>query len=86
MHECYTNIISVGSFFNRGAASAAGMSYTGAVLGSRDGDWPTGKEALSRIEVALDKAGIKMWELSTVNNDECDQAPLNLIGPTAVMT
>lgn len=72
-------------FLCRGAASNAGMSYTGAVLGSKNGDWPTSPEALSRIEIALDKAGIKMWELSTVNNDECGQAPLNLIGPTAAL-
>lgn len=69
-------------FYYRGAASAAGMSYTGAVLASKSGDWPTDARSLERIEVGLDKAGIKMWELSTVSNAECDEPPLNLIGPT----
>lgn len=69
-------------FYYRGAASAAGMSYTGAVLGSRSGGWPAGAEAVGRIEAALERAGIKMWELSDVKNGECGGAPLELIGPT----
>jgi VDE lipocalin domain len=73
-------------FYYRGAASAAGMSYTGAVLASRSGDWPTDTKSLERIEVGLDRAGIKMWELSTVSNAECDAPPLNWIGPTATTT
>jgi len=72
-------------FYYRGAASAAGMSYTGAVLASRSGDWPTDASSLERIELGLDKAGIKMWELSTVSNAECDAPPLNLIGPTPTL-
>lgn len=72
-------------FYYRGAASAAGMSYTGAVLASRSGDWPTDAGSLERIEIGLDKAGIKMWELSTVSNAECDGPPLNLIGPTPTL-
>ena len=69
-------------FYYRGAAGRAGLTYTGAVLASRDGEWPTSAAALERIEVALERAGIKMWELSTVSNNECGEAPLsNLLGP-----
>ena len=70
-------------FYYRGAASAAGMSYTGAVLGSRTGEWPGDAKGVGRIEEALGRAGIKMWELSRVSNDDCGGAPLGFIGPTS---
>lgn len=63
-------------FNYNGAASAAGLSYTGAILTSKSGEWPTEASALERIESALDRAGIKMWELSTVSNKGCGDAPL----------
>lgn len=64
------------AFYYSGAAARAGLSYSGAVLVSRSGAWPQGEDALGRLERALDRAGIKMWELSTVNNEGCAGAPL----------
>ena len=55
-------------FYYRGAAKAAGMQYTGAVLATRDGDWPQGVESAERIEQALKSAGIEPWELTRVDN------------------
>ncbi|KAL6758833.1 hypothetical protein V8C86DRAFT_2586299, partial [Haematococcus lacustris] len=63
-------------FYYSGAASAAGLSYSGAVLGTRDGAMPTGADVLRRLEAALELAGIKMWELSTVDNSNLEGAPL----------
>ncbi|GFH24830.1 Violaxanthin de-epoxidase [Haematococcus lacustris] len=63
-------------FYYSGAASAAGLSYSGAVLGTRNGAMPTGADALRRLEAALELAGIKMWELSTVDNNNLEGAPL----------
>ena len=53
------------------------MSYSGAVLATPDGQWPAA-EQLPRIEAALERAGIKMWELSNVDNSHCVDAPLEL--------
>jgi len=59
-----------------GAASTAGLSYSGAVLGTRDGSYPTAPDALQRLDAALGKAGIRPWELSFVDNSKCTGAPL----------
>ena len=54
-------------FHYSGAAAAAGQSYSGAILASATGDWPAGKEGyIDRIHAALDRAGIKPWELFMV--------------------
>ena len=58
-------------FAYSGAASRAGLSYTGAILASRDGRWPTDRDALSRIQESLELNGIKMWELTNVDNSNC---------------
>lgn len=50
--------------------------YSGAVLATPDGSWPSSAEYQRRIEVALDSAGIKRWELSDVDNSGCEGAPL----------
>jgi len=63
-------------FYYSGAASAAGLSYSGAVLGTKDGTYPTEPDTLERLEAALDSAGIKPWELSFVDNSACAGAPL----------
>ncbi|KAG1660262.1 hypothetical protein FOA52_007660 [Chlamydomonas sp. UWO 241] len=55
-------------FYYSGAAATAGMSYSGAVLATHTGAMPSGAEALTRLEAALDGAGIKTWELSMVDN------------------
>ena len=59
-------------FSYSGAASKAGMAYYGAILASRDGKWPTDKQSLDVIEDSLDRSGIKMWELFSVDNSQCD--------------
>ena len=35
----------------------------GAVVVSRDGSWPEAEEDVERIVAALDRCGIKIWEL-----------------------
>lgn len=56
---------STGVFYYAGAATAAGQSYTGALLVSRDGSWPDEGE-MDRVEKAFDGCGIKLWELFEV--------------------
>lgn len=72
-----TDDLSWGLFFYSGAAAAAGQSYTGAVLVTPDGQWPAESEN-SRLNLALEKCGIKHWEMYTVNNAACDGPPLEL--------
>ena len=69
--DCHENL-SWCIFSYAGAASRAGLSYSGAILASRDGKWPADDESLSRIYNVLDQNGIKSWELSTVDNSQCD--------------
>lgn len=66
-------------FFYSGAAAAAGQSYSGAILASASGDWPPGKEAyIGRVHKALDRAGIKPWELFMVRHGHNADAPLGI--------
>lgn len=58
-------------FSYSGAAARAGLSYSGAILASRDGEWPTNADTLHRIEASLGANGIKMWELTNVDNSNC---------------
>ncbi|CAD7701109.1 unnamed protein product [Ostreobium quekettii] len=71
--------LSWGLFFYSGAAAAAGMSYSGAVLVSSHGQWPP-EEQKPRLHAALDKAGIKEWELFKVDNscELCQNAPIDI--------
>jgi len=69
--------LSWGLFHYSGAAAAAGQSYTGAVLVSPDGMYPPDMEG-ERLDSALDKCGIKIWELYNVNNSSCTNAPLGI--------
>jgi hypothetical protein len=64
-------------FFYSGAASAAGLSYTGAILASRTGEWP-GEEHQATLAEALERASLKPWELYNVDNCSCSGAPLRL--------
>ena len=68
-------------FYYSGAAAAAGLSYSGAVLGTVDGGWPLGYEG--RIKEALQRTGIEDWELSDANNRDCVGAPLDINGKPA---
>jgi hypothetical protein len=69
--------LSWGLFYYSGAAAAAGQSYTGAILVTRDGKWPPESEA-PRISDALNKCGIKVWELYRVNNKGCSDPPIGI--------
>eukprot|EP00951_Prasinocladus_malaysianus_P004102 scaffold28990_cov32-Prasinocladus_malaysianus.AAC.1 len=71
--------LSWGLFYYSGAASVVGQTYQGAVFVTRDGQWPEDHHR-PRIEAALDRAGIKMWELYSVDQDCCDdsKAPLDI--------
>ncbi|GFY87164.1 violaxanthin de-epoxidase-like protein [Actinidia rufa] len=66
-----------GLFHYHGAARVAGQSYTGAVLVSPNGEYPNERERL-RLGSALDRCGIKEWELFTVDNCSCKDPPLGL--------
>lgn len=75
--------LSWGVFYYAGAATAAGQSYTGALLVSRDGSWPDEGE-MDRVEKAFDDCGIKLWELFEVDNTNDEGAPLGLPDDFAV--
>ncbi|KAK3030468.1 hypothetical protein RJ639_039153 [Escallonia herrerae] len=66
-----------GLFHYSGAARVAGQSYTGAVLVSPDGDYPSEREH-QRLVSALDRCYIKEWELFAVDNCSCEDPPLGL--------
>nr|AMJ39492.1 violaxanthin de-epoxidase 2 [Bixa orellana] len=66
-----------GLFHYNGAARVAGQSYSGAVLASPDGAYPKEAER-GRLFSALEKCGIKEWELFTVNNCSCKDPPLGV--------
>ncbi|KAL5818540.1 hypothetical protein ACOSQ3_022421 [Xanthoceras sorbifolium] len=66
-----------GLFHYHGAARVAGQSYTGAVLVSPDGSYPNETEK-GRLITALEKCGIKEWELFTVDNCSCQDPPLGI--------
>ncbi|PNW78726.1 hypothetical protein CHLRE_09g388060v5 [Chlamydomonas reinhardtii] len=68
-------------FYYSGAASTAGLAYSGAVLGTPDGGMP-GPQHTQRLHTALRRAGIEPWELSFVDNSKCADAPLQITGPT----
>lgn len=65
-------------FSYNGAASAAGQSYSGSVLCTRDGAWPDIEKHGGRLEAALGEAGVRTWELFRVKNDGCEGAPLEI--------
>ncbi|KAL9232642.1 hypothetical protein vseg_007727 [Gypsophila vaccaria] len=69
--------LSWGLFHYHGAARAAGQSYTGGVVVSPDGKYPSEVES-PRLISALEKCGIKKWELFFVDNCSCDDPPLGL--------
>ncbi|KAK1281733.1 hypothetical protein QJS10_CPB22g00912 [Acorus calamus] len=69
--------LSWGLFHYKGAARAAGQSYTGAVLVSPDGSYPSEREK-QRLVHALERCGIKEWELFVVDNGSCSNAPLGI--------
>nr|XP_029152987.1 uncharacterized protein LOC112791212 isoform X2 [Arachis hypogaea] len=69
--------LSWGLFHYHGAARAAGQSYTGAVLVSPDGAFPNERER-TKVVAALQKCGIKEWELYNVDNCSCIDPPLGI--------
>ena len=61
-------------FYYTGAASAAGTSYSGALIVTKDGNWPNMNEATyNRIKNAMGICGIKLWEMYPVDNTNCDE-------------
>lgn len=72
-----TDDLSWALFYYAGAAAAAGQAYSGAVLATPDGNWPS-KDQEERLCAALDAAGIKLWELYRVDNKSCGGAPLDI--------
>lgn len=72
-------------FYYSGAASVAGVSYSGAILATKDGEYPEQAVMNGRVQAAMQRAGMQLWELSTVDNSACDDAPLApLAVPAAV--
>jgi hypothetical protein len=69
--------LSWGLFYYSGAASAAGQAYTGAIIVTPDGHWPAPSEH-ERLSSALNKCGIKEWEMYKVNNASCEGPPLGI--------
>jgi len=65
--------LSFAIFYYTGAASAAGLSYRGAIVTSRDGCWPNPgcAKTLNRIENSLQRAGIELWEMYATKNRHC---------------
>lgn len=61
-------------FYYCGAASAAGTNYRGALIVTKDGCWPDMNlpGVRDRISSALDRGGIKMWEMYEVTNENCE--------------
>ncbi|KAF8377212.1 hypothetical protein HHK36_030585 [Tetracentron sinense] len=72
-----SNDLSWGLFHYSGAARVAGQSYTGAVLVSPNGEYPNEKES-PRLVSALEKCGIREWELYNVDNCSCQDPPLGI--------
>ncbi|KAG6484215.1 hypothetical protein ZIOFF_061010 [Zingiber officinale] len=69
--------LSWGLFHYSGAASAAGLSYTGAVLVSPDGYYEP-ELGGHRLKSALEKCSIMEWELHIVDNCSCTNPPLGI--------
>jgi len=77
-------------FYYTGAAAAAGSSYSGALVVTKDGSWPLMSEngdsesalTAARISKAVGIGGIKMWELFEVTNtvaaDDAGSPPLGI--------
>ena len=65
-------------FYYAGAATTAGQAYSGAVFCTPDGEWPAEKH-WDRVNGALARCGIKLWELYQVDNSCCENAPLGLL-------
>ena len=67
-------------FYYSGAASAAGTSYSGGLVCTRDGQWPsmpqgTQDPTYQRIASALRSGGITMYELFEVKQSQVNQTP-----------
>ena len=66
-------------FYYRGAAAAAGQSYSGAVLVSKDGNFPSSETIMDHVIDALRRCGIELWEMKAVTNSNCEDAPLTAL-------
>lgn len=83
--DCDEDAFSWCLFYYTGAASVAGVSYSGAILATKDGSYPEASVMEGRVQAAMQRAGMQLWELSTVDNSACQDAPLApLAEPAAV--
>ena len=57
--------------------NGSGSMHAGAVLVTPDGKWPAADQE-DALEAALQKCGIKRWELYRVDNSSTLQAPLTI--------
>lgn len=65
-------------FYYSGAASAAGITYRGALICTVSGHLPQDDDVNARVDAALQACGIRRWEMFTVKNDACSDAPLSV--------
>jgi VDE lipocalin domain len=65
-------------FYYSGAASAAGITYRGALICTASGRLPEGAEINHRVDAALRACGIRRWEMFTADNEQCADAPLSM--------
>jgi len=60
-------------FYYSGCAAAAGTSYSGSLLVTKDGNWPANTDnKFTKIYNAFNTFDIKPWELFEVSNNDCD--------------
>lgn len=65
-------------FYYSGAATAAGITYRGALICTPSGVLPEDDATMQRIYAALGRCGIESWEMFGVNNAGCSDAPLSV--------
>lgn len=65
-------------FYYSGAATAAGITYRGALICTQTGNLPEDPAAMKPINAALTRCGIEPWEMFGVDNACCSDAPLSV--------
>lgn len=65
-------------FYYSGAATAAGITYRGALICTPSGTLPEDPAIMQLINGALGRCGVQGWEMFSVNNDSCSDAPLSV--------
>jgi hypothetical protein len=65
-------------FYYSGAAAAAGITYRGALICTPSGKLPEDERTMLLINAALKRCGIQSWEMFSVDNECCTDAPLSV--------